>query len=104
MTVCTRWLWAFAVAVGATMPAFAAPAPAPPGSSSLAMIPAQAPIVVQIHGVERTKDRVITLVKNAVPDFGPLVAAKLEEALKEGLEDKKLVGLEKDGPIFVAFL
>src|SRR5205823_6892560 len=26
------------------------------------------------------------------------------EALKEGLEDKKLAGLEKDGPIFVAFL
>jgi hypothetical protein len=104
MTVRTRWLWALAVVVGVPLPAFAAPAPAPPGSSSLAVIPAQAPIVVQVHGVERTKDRVVTLVKNAVPDFGPLVAAQLEKALKEGLEDKKLAGLEKDGPIFVAFL
>ena len=55
----------------------------------------------QIHGVERTKERLVTLIKNAVPDYAPLVAAKVDEALKEALEDRKLQGLEKDGPIFV---
>lgn len=99
----SRWpLVALSVFVVAATVANAAPVP--PGQSALAVIPAQSPIVIHIRGVERTKDRLLALIKGAVPDLGIIAAAKIEEALKEGLEDRKLQGLEKDGPIFVAFL
>jgi hypothetical protein len=70
----------------------------------LSIVPAQAPIVIHIRGVERTKDRLVALVKSAAPDFGVMAAAQIEQAFKDGLEDRKLQGLDKDGPIFVAFL
>lgn len=82
-----------------------APAAAPAGSDSpLAVVPAQCPIVVHLHGVERTKNRLVALVKNAMPDFGEEFGKKIDEALENGIMNRKIQGLAKDGPVFVAFL
>ena len=81
-------------------PALAAPVPVvgPANAGALAVVPAQAPIVLQIRGVERTKDRLTAFVNAAVPDFGPVVAAQIDQMLKSGVEGRKLEGLAKDGP------
>jgi hypothetical protein len=82
----------------------AAPAPVTPGESPLAVVPAHAPIVVHLRGVNRTKDRIATLVKNALPDIGPFAAAQLDQALANALEGRKLQGVDPAGPVFAAFL
>jgi len=88
----------------AAAPGRAAPAPVTPGESPLAVVPAQAPIVVHLHGVMRTKDRLATLVKNALPDIGPFAAAQLDQALSGVLEGRKLQGVDPAGPVFLTFL
>ena len=78
----TRWweLGAFVVALFLAVPAHAAPAP--DKGSALAQVPAEAPIVIQVRGLERTKDRLIAMVKNAVPDLGPMLQDKIDEAFR----------------------
>jgi hypothetical protein len=71
--------------------------------SALAQVPAEAPIVIHLRGLERTKDRLVTMIQNALPDLAPMVKAKLEEAMKEGLQGRQVKGLPKDGAIFVVF-
>ncbi len=82
------------------------PAPAAPvdvkgtGTAALAQVPADAVIVIQIRGVERTKGRLLTMVKNALPDLGPKIQDMLEEKSKEFLMGRQLKGLAKEGPLF----
>ena len=94
---------ALALLMALAAPLTAAPADEPAAGAGLAQVPADAPIVIQVRGLERTKDRLIAMVKNAVPDLGPVVQAKVDEAFKEGLEGRKLQGISKDGSIFVVF-
>jgi hypothetical protein len=91
-----------ALAIPAIAPA--APVPANPGEAPLAAVPAQSPIVVQLRGVDRTKDRLLALIKNVVPDYAPVVAEHIETALRDGLDGRKLRGLDPAGPHFLAFL
>jgi hypothetical protein len=81
-------------------PVVAAPADE---DSPLAQIPAGSPIVVHLHGVERTKGRLYALIKSSVPDLAKLAESKIEEGIKKGLDGRELKGLAKDGPIFFAF-
>jgi hypothetical protein len=107
MTALLRWLVAAAVCATFDIPrTTAAPVPAGgvPTAAALAVVPAQAPIVVQLRGVERTKDRMAAFLKVAVPDFGPLAVAQIDQMLKSGFDGRKLEGLEKDGPVFLAIL
>ena len=83
--------------------ALAATAPAAAQESPLAQVPAKAPLVVQVHGYPRTKDRLMTMVKNAIPDFGGLVEASIDEQIINLLDERELNGLDPDGPIFIAF-
>ncbi|HEX4592368.1 MAG TPA: hypothetical protein VH120_20730 [Gemmataceae bacterium] len=111
MTRITRRLFTDVVIGLATLvltvsPVLAAPVPAtaPANAAVLAVVPAQAPIVLQVRGVERTKERLTAFLNAAVPDFGPVAAAQIDQLLKNGFEGRKLEGLAKDGPIFVAVL
>lgn len=99
----TRWL-----AIGAVMLVLAtarlvpaAPVPVQVDTTALALVPADAPIVVYIHGFERTKGRLFTMLKNALPDLAPKVQDKLEEALKDALDGRQIKGVAKDKPIFL---
>ncbi|HLJ98172.1 MAG TPA: hypothetical protein VKU02_33740 [Gemmataceae bacterium] len=71
--------------------------------SPLGQLPAGAPLVIQIHGVQHTKDRLMTLVKNALPELAPQLQAKIEDNLKQKLHGRKLEGLAPAGPDFVVF-
>jgi hypothetical protein len=88
----------------------AAPARAVPegskltGESPLAQVPAKSPIVVSMHGFQRTTKRLITMVTNAMPDLGPKLEKEMEDALKKDFfENRKLTGLKDDGHIFLVF-
>jgi hypothetical protein len=100
----TRWLLVCPVLLAL---AVAAPAPAAEESrieSPLAQVSAKAPIVLSIRGVKRTTKRLVTMVKNALPDLGPALQTKLADFFNEGLfEGRKLKGLPDDGPIFLVF-
>src|SRR5262249_43609265 len=78
----------------------AAPANDP---NPLAVVPATAPIVIQIKGFEHTKDRLITMVKNAIPDLAKQSEAAINDGIKKALEGRELQGMEKEGPVFVVF-
>jgi hypothetical protein len=77
--------------------------PARAQDSALAAIPAQSPIVLHVRGIERTKDRLLTTVKNALPDLGQQLQAHIEMGLQQALEGRELRGLPAEGPVFFAF-
>jgi hypothetical protein len=104
----TRWIgWSAVplILLLAALPAPAAPA-APAAGSPLAQVPADAPFVVYVHGLERTQDRLETMIKNALPDLGPKVTDQMRMAIKQLFQNPALMGREpkglvKDGAIFV---
>jgi hypothetical protein len=69
--------------------------------SPLAQLPADTSVVVHLHGIERTKDRLLAFLKNALPDLAPMIQTQLDEILKNGIEGRKFNGLNKDGPHFL---
>jgi hypothetical protein len=81
----------------------AAAVPAPADRTSLTRVPATAPIVLHLRGVEGAKDRLLVTLKNALPEKLPLIQSKLEDWVKDGIDGRKLAGVPKDGPIFVVF-
>ncbi len=100
-----RSMWwgmgALLVLAAAGRPAGAAPAPA--DRSSLAQVPATAPVVVYLRGAEGTKDRLVATLKAALPEVLPLIQPRLDELIKDGRDGRKLAGVPKDGPIFLVF-
>jgi hypothetical protein len=94
----TRWLglWAFALTLVLTGLVRSEESP-------LAQVPADSAIVLQIHGIDRSKDRLIAMIKTAVPDLAPMVEALIEQGLKEGMQGRQVKGLAKDGPHFLVF-
>ncbi|HKI36940.1 MAG TPA: hypothetical protein VKA46_34125, partial [Gemmataceae bacterium] len=99
-----RWsAWGAALcALALAVPTTAAPVPGEQ-DKPLAQVPAKAALVVQLRGFERTRDRLNTLIKNAMPDFAALAKQKMDDALKELLDGRELKGITKDGPIFLVF-
>jgi hypothetical protein len=97
--------WAASAALAALLLAAgpAAAAPAPGERTGLSHVPASAPIVIHIKGVEGVKGRLIALIKEALPEMAPQIIPHLEEGFKEALQGRKLAGMSKDGPIFIVF-
>jgi hypothetical protein len=94
----TRWFPAAALAAAlAAAPATAA------DRSALAQVPATAPLVIHVRGVEGLKDRVVAFLTNALPDVLEKIGPKLDQLVKDGADGRKIAGVPKDGPIFVVF-
>ena len=74
---------------------------APAEEAPLALVPAGAPIVIQIHGVLRTKERLLTMMKNVLPELAAQVQAHFDERMNEELKGRKLQGLAPAGPDFI---
>src|SRR5262245_13870318 len=82
---------------------FLAPAASAQPATPLTAVPADAVIVVQLHGLDRTKERLKATLKDAAPDEGAKLAAQAEEHLKKLTQGRDLKGAAKDGPVFLAF-
>jgi hypothetical protein len=95
-------LAALVLAVGWARPVVAG-GPAEDAASPLAQVPAKAPVVIQLRGFEQTKDRLIAMIKEALPDLGAKAEEKINAAVMQGLEGRSLKGLVKNGPVFVVF-
>ncbi len=70
--------------------------------AALAQIPAQAPIVLQIHGVARTRQRFKAMVKN-VPQLAAQLDAKFDARLNAVLKGRKLQGLRRPARTLSSF-
>jgi hypothetical protein len=97
-----RWLGVLTLALLLSMPQLNA-APVAPAESALAVVPAGSPIVIQVRGFHRTLDRLKTLLSNALPEQAPKLKAQLDELIKQALENRQLMGLAPEAPIFVVF-
>ncbi len=93
---------AFCLAV-LTTPAAVWSAPAPVERSGLDQVPATAPIVVHVRGAQGTRDRLVAMMEKALPDVLAKFQPQMDDALKNGVQGRKLRGLVKDGPIFFVF-
>lgn len=91
----SHWMTAAVFALAASAPAvWAAPA------GSLGWLPADAPIVAHLNGLETLRDHAAAFLKNAVPDRADMLLEQYDSMLKNGFEGRKLSGLAKEGPIF----
>ena len=80
------------------------PEPADVGPTQRGEVPADAPLVLHLHGIDGAKERFYAFVKEVAPDVFPLLKAALDDGLENGFDDgRKLKGLPKEGPIFLAF-
>lgn len=80
----------------------ARPAPAP-ARSGLDQLPASASIVFHFRGVQGVRDRLVTMMQNALPDVLKEIQPRIDAFIKDGIEGRKLRGLAKAGPIFIVF-
>ena len=97
----TRWWHSGVLALVLMLGGQVTAAPAPAPESPLAIVPADAPVVVQLRGIDGTKKRLLDMVKNAVPNLAPKLLPQLEDRLKEALLGRQLKGLAPDGPDFL---
>src|SRR5262249_32174031 len=98
----TNWIGLAALAFLILQPAPAA-GPAEQVCSGLCQVPAKAPIVIQLRGIEQTKERLIAMVKEALPDLGGQAEEKINEAFNKVLEGRSLKGVVKNAPSFCIF-
>ncbi len=87
----------------ATATSAARSAPAPGERSGLDQVPATAPIVVHVRGVQGVRDRLVAMMENALPQVLKKFQPQMDDFLKSGKDGRKLSGLAKDGPIFAVF-
>jgi hypothetical protein len=84
-------------------------APVPAGrSGGLEQVPATAPVVIHVRGLQGIHDRLVALMNKALPDVLNKYRTQIDDFFEKGPEDllkgRKLSGLAKDGPIFFALL
>ncbi len=95
-----------AVLVAALAPAALVAAPVPVGGKSgdIKEVPvaANAMLVVQLNGVERTKDRVVKMLQGVDADTAKEAGKQIDELLMGLLEGRDLAGLDGQGRAFVA--
>ncbi len=99
-----RYLLSLAVAVLLASQAPLTAAPIPAAQTGLAQIPASAPLVIQLRGLEGAVDRLVAFLNKVLPDHGQLAGLLIKNAVEKGVDGRTFEGLAKDGPHFLAFL
>ncbi len=83
-------------------------APVPGARSGLEQIPETAPVVIHVRGVQGVHDRLVALMKLALPELLDKYKDQIDDFFEKGpdnaLKGRKLRGLAKDGPLFFALL
>jgi hypothetical protein len=97
-------LVALSVALFADPAVFAAPVPAGGKPKDVSEVPvsADAVLVVQVNGVDRTKGRVLKMLEGVDAGVAKEAAAKIDEHLRELLEGRDLKGVDPAGRVFLA--
>lgn len=95
-----------AAVLAVLVPASLCAAPVPVGGKSgdIKELPvaANSMLVVQLNGLERTKDRVTKLLQGIDPEKAKGAGKQIDDTLKEVLEGRDLAGLDGQGRAFVA--
>jgi hypothetical protein len=76
-------------------------APVPGARSGLEQVPDTAPVVVHLRGIQGTRDRLVAMMQNALPDVLKKFQSEMDDFLENGKDGRKIRGLQKDGPIFL---
>jgi hypothetical protein len=87
-------------ATAAALLLVAVAAPARAQDASLDLVPAKAPIVVQLNGFEKARNRLGKFLGNALPDMAPKLAKQIDDAIKELAEGRDLKAITPDGKIY----
>ncbi|HVS35133.1 MAG TPA: hypothetical protein VMS17_06090 [Gemmataceae bacterium] len=90
------WMTTAVLLLAASAPA----AWAAPNDKSLSWVPATAPVVAHLNGLDALRSHVAAFLKNAVPGQGDALLAQYDSMMQNGVQGRKLRGLSKDGPIF----
>ena len=92
------------VSLVATAVAFAAPIPGGLAAKDIREVPvaADALVVFQLNGYERTKDRLLAMISAVSPQRGKDAKSSLDEFLKSALEGRDLAALDGKGRIFAS--
>lgn len=69
---------------------------------NLKAVPADAAAFVSLRGIEGVKDRLFGMLQNALPEYAFLAKTIVDGAIANGLDGRKIDGLAKNGPIFIA--
>ena len=93
----TRFRWAF-TAVAGWLAVLSGSVRA--DDSSLGMVPAKSPIVVQVNGLEKARNRLGKFLGNALPDLAPKLAKKMEDGIAELAEGRDLKSISADERIY----
>ena len=95
-----------AVLLAVLVPVALSAAPVPVGGKSGDVkelpVAANSMLVVQLNGLERTKDRVTKLLQGVDPEKGKDAGKHIDDMLKGILEGRDLAGLDGQGRVFVA--
>jgi hypothetical protein len=83
-------------------PSAAWSAPALAARSGLEQVPDTAPVVVHLRGIQGTRDRLVAMMKNALPDVLAKFQKEMDDFVQNGHNGHKYRGLANDGPIFFA--
>jgi hypothetical protein len=90
----------FVAAIALAAPATAAPAPTV-GKNVIFPYPAKVPLVVQVNGFERARERLGKMLEALPPAEAKLVKEHLESGLKKALTGRSLSAVPKDGRLFL---
>lgn len=77
-------------------------APVPAARSGLEQVPDTAAIVAHLRGVQYTRDRLVAMMNNALPEVLKKFQTEMNDFIDNGRDGRKIRGLRKDGPIFLA--
>lgn len=95
-----RFRWILAVAFLALVGRLS---PARAQDASLALVPSKAPLVIQMNGFEKARNKLGKFLGNALPDLAPNLVKQLEDAIKDAAEGRDLKAVTKDGRVYLFF-
>lgn len=100
----SRFAFAVLLAVVGLSPVTAAPVPAGPVPKQLTELPvaADSMVVAHLNGLDRTRERLTKMLAGVDADFARNTAKKIEDLLKEALDDRDLKAIDGGGRVFVA--
>jgi hypothetical protein len=70
---------------------------------SLELVPAKAPLVIQMNGFDKARNKLGKFLGSALPDLAPKLVKQLDDAIKEAADGRELKAITKEGRIYLVF-